>query len=193
MSFWELSVVIIIGLLVIGPARLPEAIKTGYTWFARVKRAVNDAKTEFEQHIGADEIRRELHNEKILKSLSELKTLKSDLEKSTNKIHGDNHPELSDEGHNNYLEHEANHDLSNHDDHHDEHHNDYHNDHHDEHHHDHHDEHHQPAKVVKQENEVKNAVKIEKPSTKAQAKNANTTAHSPQKSVTNTETEHKIS
>ena len=71
MSFWELSVVIIIGLLVIGPARLPEAIKTGYTWFARVKRAVNDAKTEFEQHIGADEIRRELHNEKILKSLSE--------------------------------------------------------------------------------------------------------------------------
>lgn len=175
MSFWELSVVIIIGLLVIGPARLPEAIKTGYTWFARVKRAVNDAKTEFEQQIGADEIRRELHNEKILKSLSELKTLQSDLEKSANKIHSDNHPELSDEGHKSYLEHEANHHLSNHEDHH-----------HDDHHHDdnyHHEDHHKPAKVAK----------TEKTAAKVQEKSANATAHSPQKPVTNTETEHKIS
>ena len=130
MSFWELSVVIIIGLLVIGPARLPEAIKTGYTWFARVKRAVNDAKTEFEQHIGADEIRRELHNEKILKSLSELKTLQSDLEKSANKIHSDNHSELHGDDH-----------------HHDDHdHDDY-----------HHEDHHKPANITKTEKPTQKA------------------------------------
>ena len=191
MSFWELSVVIIIGLLVIGPARLPEAIKTGYTWFARVKRAVNDAKTEFEQHIGADEIRRELHNEKILKSLSELKTLQSDLEKSANKIHSDNHPELSDEGHDRYLEHEANHHLSHHDDHH---HDDHH---HDDHHHDdhHHDDHHKPVKATKTERVVKaeSTVKTEKATTKAEEKSVNTTARSTPKSATNTETEHKLS
>lgn len=169
MSFWELSVVIIIGLLVIGPARLPEAIKTGYTWFARVKRAVNDAKTEFEQQIGADEIRRELHNEKILKSLSELKTLQSDLEQSANKIHSDNHPELS------------------HDDH-------YHDD--DDHHHDddeyHHEDIHKPAKA---DNTAKaeSVVKAEKPVVKTQEKNVNIAAPSTQKPVTNTETEHKIS
>lgn len=172
MSFWELSVVIIIGLLVIGPARLPEAIKTGYKWFARVKRAVNDAKTEFEQHIGADEIRRELHNEKILKSLSELKTLQSDLEKSANKIHSDDHSKLSDEGHGNYLEHDANH-------HHDDHH---HNDHH------HDDHHHDSANVAKKESTVKTE-KIAKSAPKTQEKTAQ---HTP-KSVTNTETEHKIS
>ena len=123
MSFWELSVVIIVGLLVIGPARLPEAIKTGYTWLTRIKRAINDAKTEFEHQIGADDIRRELHNEKILKSLGELKALKSDLEKSANKIHPDNHPELTDDGFNAYLENEAHNQLS-HDDHHHDH--DYH-------------------------------------------------------------------
>ena len=165
MSFWELSVVIIIGLLVIGPARLPEAIKTGYTWFARIKRAVNDAKKEFEQHIGADEIRRELHNEKILKSLSELKTLQSDLDKSVNTIHSDDH----------------HHD---HDHHHD-----------DDFHHDHHDDHHKPVNIDKAENTAKTdaMVKTEKATAKTQEKSANTTAHKTQKPVTNTETEQKIS
>lgn len=85
MSFWEFSVIIIVGLLVVGPARLPEAIKTGYTWFTRIKHSINQVRVEFEQQIGADDIRRDLHNEQVLKSLNELKAIKEDIEKSAAK------------------------------------------------------------------------------------------------------------
>ena len=69
MSFFELLVVAVVGLIVIGPERLPEALRTGALWLGRLKRSVNDTKREFEQQLGMDEIRRELHNEQVLQSL----------------------------------------------------------------------------------------------------------------------------
>ncbi len=69
MSFWELLVVLVVGLLVVGPERLPEAIRSAILWFGRFKRAIHDTRAEFEQQLGVDDIRRELHNEKVLQSL----------------------------------------------------------------------------------------------------------------------------
>jgi sec-independent protein translocase protein TatB len=69
MSFFELLVIAVVGLLVIGPERLPETIRTGMLWLGRIKRTINDTKQEFEQQLGVDEIRRELHNEQIMASL----------------------------------------------------------------------------------------------------------------------------
>lgn len=72
MSFAEILVIAVVALVVVGPERLPDALRTGMLWFGRVKRAINDTKTEFEQQLGVDEIRRELHNEQVLKSLKAL-------------------------------------------------------------------------------------------------------------------------
>ena len=72
MSFAELLVVLVVGLLVIGPDRLPEAIRTSIRWFTKIKRALNDARIEFEQQLGVDDIRRELHNEQVMESLRKL-------------------------------------------------------------------------------------------------------------------------
>ena len=83
MSFWELLVVIVVGLLVIGPERLPEALRTGALWFGRMKRAINNTRVEFEQQLGMDEIRRELHNEQVLASL---RALEESTENFKNKI-----------------------------------------------------------------------------------------------------------
>lgn len=72
MGFWELLVILIVALVVVGPERMPEAVRSGLLWFGRIKRTINDTKTEFEQQLGVDEIRRELHNEQVLKSLKAL-------------------------------------------------------------------------------------------------------------------------
>jgi len=53
-------------LLVLGPERLPGAARTAGLWVGRLKRSFNAIKQEVEREIGADEIRRQLHNEHIL-------------------------------------------------------------------------------------------------------------------------------
>lgn len=79
-SFFELLVIGVVALVVIGPERLPEAIKTCALWIGRMKRILAESRTEFEKHIGADEIRRELHNEQIMASLEKLQASRAVLE-----------------------------------------------------------------------------------------------------------------
>ena len=68
-GFSELMVVVVIGLLVIGPERLPGTIRTVSLWVGRLRRSLRDTRAELEEHIGADEIRRQLHNEEVMRSL----------------------------------------------------------------------------------------------------------------------------
>jgi sec-independent protein translocase protein TatB len=65
-SFQELLLVGLVALLVLGPERLPGAARTAGLWIGRLKRSFNTIKQEVEREIGADEIRRQLHNEHIL-------------------------------------------------------------------------------------------------------------------------------
>ena len=81
MGFLELVVIAIVGLLVIGPEKLPDTIKEGVVWFTRIKRAINNTRTEVEQQLGMDEIRRELHNEQIMESLNALKIENGEMER----------------------------------------------------------------------------------------------------------------
>jgi sec-independent protein translocase protein TatB len=55
-----------VALLVLGPERLPTAARMAGLWLGRLKRSFNSIKAEVEREIGADEIRRQLHNENIL-------------------------------------------------------------------------------------------------------------------------------
>lgn len=65
-GFSELLLVGLVALLVIGPERLPTAARMAGLWFGRLKRSFTSIKEEVEREIGADEIRRQLHNEDIL-------------------------------------------------------------------------------------------------------------------------------
>ncbi|WP_218943578.1 Sec-independent protein translocase protein TatB [Exilibacterium tricleocarpae] len=73
-GFFELMVVAIIGLLVIGPERLPETIRTISLWVGRLRRSLRETRAELEEHLGADEIRRQLHNEEVMRSLEAART-----------------------------------------------------------------------------------------------------------------------
>lgn len=65
-GFTELLLVGLVALVVLGPERLPGAVRTTGLWIGRLKRSFANIKAEVEREIGADEIRRQLHNERIL-------------------------------------------------------------------------------------------------------------------------------
>jgi sec-independent protein translocase protein TatB len=72
-GFSELLLVALVGLIVLGPERLPVAARKAGLWIGRLKRSFNNIKNEVEREIGADEIRRQLHNEQILDLEREMK------------------------------------------------------------------------------------------------------------------------
>ncbi len=84
-GFTELVLVAIVALIVVGPERLPGAIKTASLWIGRAKRSFNQVKTEIEKEINADEIRRQLHNESILADLAQAKKKADSLVSETRK------------------------------------------------------------------------------------------------------------
>ncbi len=69
----ELLVVCIVALIVIGPERLPMAVKTASLWIGRFRRSFYKVKAEIERELNTDEIRRQLHNEFILADIEEAK------------------------------------------------------------------------------------------------------------------------
>ncbi|TBV15819.1 Sec-independent protein translocase protein TatB [Stutzerimonas kirkiae] len=72
-SFGEILLISLVALLVLGPDRLPGAARTAGLWIGRLKRSFNSIKQDMERELGADEIRRQLHNENILSLERELK------------------------------------------------------------------------------------------------------------------------
>lgn len=73
-GFSELLIIAVISLLVIGPERLPETVRTVAMWIGRFKRSLRETRREIEQQLGADDIRRQLHNEEIMRNLEKMRT-----------------------------------------------------------------------------------------------------------------------
>ena len=86
LSFFELLVVAIVGLIVIGPERLPGTVRTCALWIGRIKRSLMEPRREIEKQIGADDIRRELHNEQVLHNLEKMKDTRLELEERVRKL-----------------------------------------------------------------------------------------------------------
>lgn len=72
-GFGEIVLLFIVALLVLGPEKMPVAIRTGGLWLGRFKRSYQNIRAEIEKEIGADEIRRQLHNEEVMQSLGSAK------------------------------------------------------------------------------------------------------------------------
>ena len=85
-GFAELLLIGVVALLVIGPERLPEAIRTASMWLNRIRRGFNEIKQEVQQ---------ELHNDSIMQDLrktgeqlkSEANAIGHDLQESTAALH----------------------------------------------------------------------------------------------------------
>ncbi len=85
-GFSELLLIAVISLLVLGPERLPTAVRTVALWIGRIRRQFQEIKTEVEREIGADEIRAQLRNEAIM---DELRQSREALESSVRELGSD--------------------------------------------------------------------------------------------------------
>ena len=70
-GFSELLVCGVVALIVIGPERMPEAVRNMGLWIGRFKRSMRETRQEIERQIGVEDIRRQLHNEDIMRSLEQ--------------------------------------------------------------------------------------------------------------------------
>jgi len=70
-GFPELLLILFVGLVVVGPDKLPQLIKTSIRSFRTLRGYLVEAKSQIEKSVGIDEIRQDLHNEKIVESLKE--------------------------------------------------------------------------------------------------------------------------
>lgn len=93
-GFLELLLIMVLALLIMGPERLPEAIRTTSLWIAKLRRSFQQMKQDVEQELGTDELRRELHNQAILDELAKSKQqleagveeLKADIQTSSDQL-----------------------------------------------------------------------------------------------------------
>ena len=63
----ELFLVLVIGLVVLGPERLPEVVKSVTRSMKWIKKTITSTKDEVSKNIGLDEVYQDLRNEEILK------------------------------------------------------------------------------------------------------------------------------
>ena len=86
----EILLILIIALIIIGPERLPTAVKTAGLWIGRFRRSFYKVKAEIERELNTDEIRRQLHNESVLAQIDEAKakveSVAEETETSVNKL-----------------------------------------------------------------------------------------------------------
>jgi len=85
-GFSEILIVATLTLIIMGPKRLPETVKTITLWLGRIRNFINSAKVDIENEVGIDEIKKQLHNEKIMneieKSKREVNSISKDLSMS---------------------------------------------------------------------------------------------------------------
>ena len=95
-GFPELMIVSIVALLVVGPERLPGAIRSMSLWIGRFRRSFTNIKQEIEKEIGADEIRSQLYNESIMQDLEKTKDVFEDVKNDVNSAINDMDTSVSD-------------------------------------------------------------------------------------------------
>ena len=71
-GFWELMLIGVVALVVIGPERLPGVARTAGKWLGKGKRMLTDVKAEIDQELKAEELKRIVEVQKQNKPLQEI-------------------------------------------------------------------------------------------------------------------------
>lgn len=82
-GFWEILLIGVVALLVIGPERLPGVARTAGVWVGRVRRFVGSVRTDVERELKQEELARLLEEQK--KSLTEVHEIIEDTRESVEK------------------------------------------------------------------------------------------------------------
>nr|WP_067299075.1 Sec-independent protein translocase protein TatB [Marinobacterium profundum] len=75
-GFAELLIVAVVALLVLGPEKLPTAVRTLGLWMGKFRRTVSGIQSEISEELRLDELRRNasIEKDRLEEELSEMKT-----------------------------------------------------------------------------------------------------------------------
>ena len=71
-GFWELVMIAVVALLVVGPDKLPDVARTAGKWVGRARRFVSDVKTDIDRELKQEEIRKALAEDVGLDEIKEI-------------------------------------------------------------------------------------------------------------------------
>ncbi len=77
-GFLEILIILILGLIIIGPTRLPIVIKIVLKSYKRIESKFSIFKKDIEEDIGADELKKDVFNELRMEELEKTKESKND-------------------------------------------------------------------------------------------------------------------
>ncbi|MER2491854.1 Sec-independent protein translocase protein TatB [Catenovulum sediminis] len=99
-GFWELILIAILALVVLGPERLPGAIRSVVSTFRSIKQTANNLKAEFNHELRVNELHEQLKQaeqkgmmnltESEKKAVSELEQAAHDVNQIKNNLNSDN-------------------------------------------------------------------------------------------------------
>lgn len=72
-GFWELVLVAVVAMIVVGPERLPGLARTAGLWLGKARRMVADVKAEVDRELHLEEIRQSLREQGHLTEINELR------------------------------------------------------------------------------------------------------------------------
>jgi len=86
-GFWELAIIFIVALLVIGPDKLPGVARTVGTWVGRTRHFIHSVKYDVAREVRAEEIKKALERDASLDELKQImNTDRFSLEEEENEV-----------------------------------------------------------------------------------------------------------
>jgi sec-independent protein translocase protein TatB len=64
-GMWEIGLIALVALLVVGPERLPGLARTAGAWLGRAKRFVTDVKSDIDEELRTEELKRILKEQNL--------------------------------------------------------------------------------------------------------------------------------
>jgi sec-independent protein translocase protein TatB len=77
-GFLEIAIILILGLIIIGPSRLPEVIKSWLKFYRKFQSHLSKFKNDLEKDIGTDELKKDVFNEMRMEELEGFDKQKDD-------------------------------------------------------------------------------------------------------------------
>jgi len=77
-GFLEITIILVLGLIIIGPSRLPEVIKSWLKFYRKFQNHLSKFKNDLEKDIGTDELKKDVFNEMRMEELKGFEKHKDD-------------------------------------------------------------------------------------------------------------------
>jgi sec-independent protein translocase protein TatB len=71
-GFWEILLIVVVALVVVGPERLPGLARTTGLWVGKARRFISDVKSEIDQELAADELKKIMDKQNLLNDVYEV-------------------------------------------------------------------------------------------------------------------------